>query len=460
MKKLFGILLVPIICLWLAGIAFAGGNEASVSLISPSSSQSYRPGDNVLVFGEAQNISQVTILVRNASGGMAYAAQPPVENSFFSTEFQLNDDAMEGEYSIRIGAEGLAAPADFTFKVSKSSTPSGGSTGGAAATTPQAVTSTSGTAAVTPAAGGAISLGSEASVEVPAGALAGTDKVEVKVRKIDAPPAMPAGYKLAGSVYEFSVDGKNSYSFARNVTIKLSFDPALIGPDETPAIEYYDEAQGRWVNLGGTVSGSVVIVQVDHFTKFAVLTAVREAGAGPAQGTTEAALSDIAGHWASSNINKLVGLGCISGYPDGSFKPDNTITRAEFATVLVKAFQLENSIVKDFADTVGHWAKGYIAAAAGNGVVNGYEDNTFGPDELINREQMALMVVKAAKLAPSTGEPRFDDSDSISVWASEAVATATENGIMKGYPDNTIRPNGSATRAEAVTVIVNALDVE
>jgi hypothetical protein len=169
-------------------------------------------------------------------------------------------------------------------------------------------------------------------------------------------------------------------------------------------------------------------------------------------------LHDVAGHWALDNIHKLVAQGCISGYPDGSFKPDSTITRAEFAAVLVKAFKLEDTDGKTFTDTAAHWAKDYIAAAAANGLVNGYANGAFGPDDLITREQMAVMIVKAAKLAPAAAEaPRFADSGSISAWAKEAVATATENGIIRGYADNTVRPGGSATRAEAVTVIINTL---
>ncbi len=170
------------------------------------------------------------------------------------------------------------------------------------------------------------------------------------------------------------------------------------------------------------------------------------------------ALNDITGHWAQDSMNTLVRQGCISGYPDGSFKPEKTITRAEFAAVLVKAFQLENKNGKVFADTAAHWAKDYIAAAAANGLVSGYAGGNFGPDDLITREQMAVMIVKAAGLAPAAGAPGFADSEAISGWAVEAIAAATENGIMKGYSDNTIRPGGSATRAEAVTVIMNALN--
>ncbi len=461
MKKLFSILLAPVICLLCMGVAFAENNEATVSLDTPASYQNYKPGDNVQITGNAQNITQVSILVRNTAGGMAYAAQPSVVNGAFFTEFQLNDDAVEGQYTISIGAKELSAPVNFTFKVAKSSNNTGtGSTtggGGGGGSTSNPVTSTTGTATVTPGAGGTIGLGSEATIEMPANALTGTGKVEVKVQKVTTSPAVPAGFKLAGNVYEFSVGGKNSYTFAKNVTITLSFDPQSISPGETPAIYYYKESLGEWVKLGGTVSGNTVTIEVNHFTKYTVM-AVNEDVIYNA-GIIAEALNDIAGHWAYDNINKLVAMGCISGYPDGSFKPNKSITRAEFATVLVNAFKLSSSNGgKKFADTADHWAGDFIAIAAANGIVGGYDADTFGPNDLITREQMAAMIVKAAKLTPAAGETQFVDSSSISSWAREAMAAATEHGIMNGYPDDTVRPQAGATRAEAVTVIVNALN--
>jgi hypothetical protein len=173
--------------------------------------------------------------------------------------------------------------------------------------------------------------------------------------------------------------------------------------------------------------------------------------------TPAAAFNDISGHWAESGINKLVSQGAVGGYPDGSFKPDNTITRAEFATMLVKAFGLTTQSKAVFADTYGHWANDYISSAASSGIISGYENNIFRPDDLITREQMAVMIFKAAKLAQTAGTNKFTDSGSISAWAAEAVAGVTENGIMKGYQDNTFKPRGNATRAEAVTTVANAL---
>lgn len=179
----------------------------------------------------------------------------------------------------------------------------------------------------------------------------------------------------------------------------------------------------------------------------------------PEQPTEQPAaeLNDIADHWAKGNIEELVVLGAISGYPDGSFAPDKGISRAEFAVVLVKAFKLEAAEGKVFNDTAEHWAKDAIAAANANGIISGYDDTTFGPDDIITREQMAVMIVKAAKLEAGTGEVQFADLSQVSEWASGAVAAACQNQLISGYPDNTFRPDKGASRAEAVTVILKAL---
>jgi DMSO/TMAO reductase YedYZ molybdopterin-dependent catalytic subunit len=305
---------------------------------------------------------------------------------------------------------------------------------------------------VTPGTSCTINLGSEAAIEVPANALKETGAVEVKIQKVTAFPAVPAGLKLVSGVYEFIVGDKKSYSFAGNVTIKLSFDPSAVSAGESPAIYYYDEAAGLWVIIGGTVSGNTITVEVDHFTKFAVMAAIKAEEKIP----KDQILTDIAGHWAENSIKELIALGAIGGYPDGSFKPDNTITRAEFVTVLVKAFKLEPRRGKIFADIAGHWAQDAVSSAVYYGIVNGYDINTFGPDDPVTREQMAAMTVKAAGLTPATEKISFMDSESISGWARNSMATAVKNGIIKGYPGNTVRPRNNSTRAEAATVIVNA----
>lgn len=345
---------------------------------------------------------------------------------------------------------------NFTVAAGSGSKGGGGGGGGGAVTT-EGPTSTNGSASVDPAVGATVSLGDMARVVIPANALKGTGSVTVEIKKVTQPPAIPAGLKLAGEVYEFSVAGRTTYDFAERVALTFQFEPSRIGADEVPAVYYYDGSLNEWVNLGGTVSGSTITVPVDHFSKYAVFAVPKPAApveAPPAPGT----FNDIDGHWAQSKIEELVALDVINGYPDGSFKPDGTITRAEFATMLVKAFELSPQSGKVFADTTGHWAGDYIATAEANGLVSGYDASTFGPDDLITREQTAIMIVKAAGLTMISEETSFADNSGISGWAKDAVATAVANGLMKGYPDNTFRPPGSATRAEAVTVILSALN--
>jgi hypothetical protein len=108
-------LLVPVVYLLLTGIVFADGNGASVSLDSLSSSQSNKPGANVRIMEKAPNIDQVTILVRNA-GRDSICSIAFRHKWRFSTEFQLNDDAAEGQYMIRIGVKELTVLVGFIFK--------------------------------------------------------------------------------------------------------------------------------------------------------------------------------------------------------------------------------------------------------------------------------------------------------------------------------------------------------
>ena len=168
------------------------------------------------------------------------------------------------------------------------------------------------------------------------------------------------------------------------------------------------------------------------------------------------AFKDLYGHWAENNIKKLLNAGVTSGYPDGNFKPDSNITRAEFATLLVKSFKLTPRNGRFFNDIAEHWAKDYVITAAQYGIVNGYNEVEFGPDDLITREQMAVMIVKAAGFSEISAGIEFSDEKMISAWAREAIAIASGRKIITGYPGGYFSPQGNATRAEAITVIVNS----
>lgn len=178
-------------------------------------------------------------------------------------------------------------------------------------------------------------------------------------------------------------------------------------------------------------------------------------------GTVE--FTDIRGHWAREHVMELAKLGIVSGYTDGSIKPDNNITRAEMAVIVVKAVSLEpakeiNLNFKD-KDEIPSWAAGYIQTAVDSGIITGYEDNTFKPSKNLTREEMVVLIIKAfgIEIEEDLTPPTFTDVDEIGSWALNYVAKSVELNIVSGYLDNTFKPKRNVTRAESFTVLDNIL---
>ncbi|CAM3245617.1 S-layer-like y domain-containing protein [Paenibacillus lupini] len=173
--------------------------------------------------------------------------------------------------------------------------------------------------------------------------------------------------------------------------------------------------------------------------------------------------SDTAIHWAKADIALLAGKGILNGTSAGKFEPERAVTRAEFAAMLVRALGIrEMGEPRTFKDiTSGSWYADAVKLASGAGIINGYGDGSFRPNNQVTREEMAIMSVKALELA--TGNKlvaaalSYKDSGSISNWASDAVGKATGAGILKGKPDGSFAPSGSVTRAEAATLLKRLL---
>lgn len=180
------------------------------------------------------------------------------------------------------------------------------------------------------------------------------------------------------------------------------------------------------------------------------------------------ALVDVKGHWAEKSIETLVQRGITKGYPGGYFKPQNTITRAEFVTFVLRALGMGTPPAPtgdSFADTGGHWARALVEMAVATGLVvpAEYAGGQFVPDQPIAREEIAAMVVRAlAFKQPATQqnwpELTFADAKQISPVRSLFVAAAVGLKFMGGYPDNTFRPQNTATRAEAAAVLIRLLN--
>ncbi len=173
------------------------------------------------------------------------------------------------------------------------------------------------------------------------------------------------------------------------------------------------------------------------------------------QGKSGAPFPDLSGHWAASAVMTLKARGIISGYPDGNFHPSDQVTRADMAAMLTLAKHLApSSGTSVFPDVPsGYWAAGAIGAAKAAGYLQGYPDGSFRPGQGVSRAEAAVLLDKAFSSQSSgvTATPSFTDVSS-SFWAAGAIARLALAGI-NGYPDGTFRPNEIMTRAEAAVML-------
>jgi hypothetical protein len=170
------------------------------------------------------------------------------------------------------------------------------------------------------------------------------------------------------------------------------------------------------------------------------------------------AFGDTSKHWAAEAISDLALRGVVNGFPDGRFLPDQAVTRAKFVTMLSSALHwpvTENSPA--FKDAVPKWAANAVAAAVANGVVAGYPDGTFGPDAKITRSEMAVMIDRALALKETEETLKYKDAGSIPGFARSAVAKATSAGLLQGE-GGLFRPTDGATRAETAVVVSRLLE--
>lgn len=285
-------------------------------------------------------------------------------------------------------------------------------------------------------------------------------------RVFDISGIMPQEGRLISHV--FDIYSNNESELSDTVRITLPFDKTIADKDKDRiSLCWYDEEMKIWRELdhvtvnweAGSVTG-----EINHFTMFAVIASAKEISNNEDNVDEEeiikVSFSDIEGHWAQNSITQLADKGCISGYPDKSFQPERTITRAEIAVTLVKAYGLSAKKGKVFNDTAGHWAGEYIATANACGIINGYGDDQFGPDDPVTREQLAVMIIKASGLKSDPTDLDLTDRANISDWAVPYVSVASEYHIISGYPNRYFLPGGNTTRAEAATIIVNALRLE
>ncbi|MGC1309584.1 MAG: S-layer homology domain-containing protein [Phormidesmis sp.] len=196
---------------------------------------------------------------------------------------------------------------------------------------------------------------------------------------------------------------------------------------------------------------------------FSALSPPRGLAQGSAQqGTRDYQFGDAANYWAAACIEGAGGEGLMKGYLDGRFRPEGTMTRAEFAAVMIKAFPTATKVreAPDFLDVArDFWGRGAIAAAYERGFLTGYPDNTFKPAQPISRAQAIIVIANAQGLSPTDESEAilrryFEDDGEIPNYAKGAIAAATQQQLVVNYPNiQRLRPNANITRGEATALL-------
>jgi len=172
--------------------------------------------------------------------------------------------------------------------------------------------------------------------------------------------------------------------------------------------------------------------------------------------------TDLMGHWAEPFIRALVSMNLTHGFAGGSYKPDKPMTRAQYAALVVDAFNPTPKLsAPDFVDIPkDYWANSAIQIAARSGFVGGKSDRTFCPEQNVLRLQVLVSLVNGLALPAVHGDTllRYNDYNAIPESARTAVATATQQRIVVNYPDSRhIDPAREATRGEVAAMVYQAL---
>ncbi|SDC26854.1 component of the Tol biopolymer transport system [Paenibacillus sp. UNCCL117] len=269
-----------------------------------------------------------------------------------------------------------------------------------------------------------------------------------------ADPVKPSDkrLRLLSSAYEWKLD--NGKTLAKPGRLTLAYDKVAFGLGDPRKLGVYrlDAASGVWRYAGGVVDARGGAVELE--TALPGVYAVLVAAYG---------FSDLDDHWGRADIEALAARGIVTGDPGGTFRPNGSVTRAEFVKLmasLIDAEPIEGA--KPFDDVPADaWYAEAIAEASAAGVVVG-DGGKFRPNDPVSREEMAVMLYRAS-VPDAAGDPStssldgYLDGGEVSAWAREAVAYEVRSGTLQGS-GGLLKPTATATRAEAAAVIARKLD--
>ena len=270
------------------------------------------------------------------------------------------------------------------------------------------------------------------------------------------------GVELALSP-EFATGGTANYraeTMSSEATIKAT-------PSDTRAAVSLDGADlngGKTVVLAeGDNVFEIVVKAEDGTTKTYALTIhriVEPAIVPPLPEAASCPFQDITGHWASTLICEAFKRGIVHGHSETKFSPQSDITRVEFAAILLRTMGValsasplsEQSFIDQ--DQIPAWAMSAVSTAVENGMLSGYPDHSLRPLDSVSRAEMVTMIARAMKWEIEQGSTTFIDDADIPYWAKGYIQEAVQRGLVSGREGNRFSPSESATRAEATVLLL------
>ncbi|WP_324822270.1 Ig-like domain-containing protein [Sinanaerobacter sp. ZZT-01] len=175
-----------------------------------------------------------------------------------------------------------------------------------------------------------------------------------------------------------------------------------------------------------------------------------------------ASMKDIKGHWAEKYINQIIAAGIVKGYENGTFLPDNAVTRAEFSHMINATLGNTGTASVSFNDTPkSEWYYSDVAKALSAGYVSGYSDGSFKPNNPVSRQEAAVML---SRIVPTYGKTAniksYKDYTSVESWSIESMQRMIGKGYLGAYDDGKLHPADKLTRAQTAKIISDILNNE
>ncbi|MFC3802353.1 S-layer homology domain-containing protein [Cohnella sp. GCM10012308] len=269
-----------------------------------------------------------------------------------------------------------------------------------------------------------------------------------------------AAYQAAGQTFELNLTATSGagstaiHEFGQPITVRRTLTAnQLAGVNKELAGVYYVNAS-KLAYVGGEIEGNELVFTTNHFSSFALLEYRKQ-------------FADMTGNWANDYVQKLAAKHIVTGMTDTTYAPSLSVTRADFATMIVRALGYgEPQGTSAFTDVAsGAYYAGYVSKAAELGLIQG-DGARFRPQDKISREEAVVILVRAYENAskttvtPSAGAQPFADLDQAASWSAASIGKGQVLGLVSGKSGNLFDPKGRLTRAEIAKMVYQLLNTK